>query len=52
MIKWKRPSGSTIETNETDATIKHAVESGWERVKPKKNKAVKQVEETQELTES
>jgi hypothetical protein len=41
MIKWKRPSGSIIETNETDETIKHAVKSGWELVKPEGNKTIK-----------
>ena len=29
MIKWKRPSGSFIETGETDAIIKYAVDNGW-----------------------
>jgi hypothetical protein len=41
MIKWKRPSGSIIETNETDETIEHAVKSGWEQVKPEGNKTIK-----------
>ena len=46
MIKWKRPSGSIIETNETDETIKHAIASGWKRVK-----RVKPVKETVEETD-
>jgi hypothetical protein len=41
MIKWKRPSGSIIETNETDETIEHAVKSGWEQVKLEGNKTIK-----------
>jgi hypothetical protein len=48
MIKWKRPTGSIIETNETDETIKHAIASGWKRVKPVKDKPVKPVKETVE----
>ena len=35
MIKWTRPSGSTIETNDSKATIEYAVANGWEQVKPK-----------------
>jgi hypothetical protein len=41
MIKWKRPSGLIIETNETDETIEHAVKSGWEQVKLEGNKTIK-----------
>lgn len=36
MIKWKRKSGTEIETNETDASIQHALDNGWEQIKPKK----------------
>jgi hypothetical protein len=43
MITWKRPTGSIIETNERDETIKHAVSLGWEPVKPKNDKPVKPV---------
>jgi hypothetical protein len=51
MIKWKRPSGSIIETNETDETIEHAVKSKWKRVKPEKDKPEKDVEEEKDLKE-
>ena len=29
MFKWKRPSGSIIETNETDASVEAAAALGW-----------------------
>ena len=29
MIRWKRPSGSFIETGDSPALIKYAVENGW-----------------------
>ena len=35
-IKWKRPSGSFIETNDHDDTIINAMKAGWERVVPSK----------------
>ena len=36
MIEWTRPSGSTIETNNSDATIKYAEANGWkQKGKPK-----------------
>jgi hypothetical protein len=42
MIKWKRPSGSIIETNDSDASIEYAVANGWEQVdKPKPKPAKK-----------
>ena len=42
MIKWMRPSGSTIETNETKASVEHAKSNKWKRVegvKPVSTKA-------------
>jgi predicted nucleic acid-binding protein len=37
MIKWKRPSGTYIETNDSAATIELAASLGWVQVKePKK----------------
>lgn len=33
MITWIRPSGSKIETNESDATIEYAVAAGWKLAK-------------------
>ena len=42
MIKWKRPSGNMIETNDTDASIEYAVSNDWEQAdKPKPKKASK-----------
>lgn len=29
MIKWLKPNGTEIETNDTKATIQRAVELGW-----------------------
>ena len=34
MVKWKKPSGKTIETNEEKATIEAALDHGWKLVKP------------------
>lgn len=28
-LKWSRPSGKTIETNDLPATVKAAVDKGW-----------------------
>ena len=35
-IKWKRPTGSLIETNDREDTIINAMKAGWERVVEKK----------------
>ncbi len=41
-IKWKRPSGSTIETNDSAETIAYAESLGWKReVKKVVKKAAK-----------
>ena len=34
MIKWKRPSGTMIETNEEKATIEHCEAQKWKRMEP------------------
>lgn len=34
-IKWVRPSGSEIETNDTEATVAYAEASGWTRAEDK-----------------
>ena len=39
---WTRPSGSTIETNDSKATIAHAESQGWKRVEKKVKKRVVQ----------
>lgn len=31
LIKWKKPSGLEIETNDFDATVKYAESLGWVR---------------------
>ena len=45
MIKWQKPNGKKIVTNEENATISAAIDMGWELVKeeekPKKKKASK-----------
>jgi hypothetical protein len=41
MIKWKRPNGSTIETNSDAGNIKQALSLGWvlaEKPKQKRRK--------------
>ena len=35
MIKWIRPSGNEIETNNTKASVEYAESHGWKRVKGK-----------------
>jgi hypothetical protein len=32
-IKWKRPSGSTLETNDSEETIKYLESLGYEQIK-------------------
>ena len=45
MIKWKRPSGTFIETNEKQETIEYAESLGWKREgaeeKPKRKRRSK-----------
>ncbi len=42
MIKWLKPSGLEIETNETQASIAFAEASGWLRAdKPKRKRRTK-----------
>lgn len=44
-MKWIRPSGSEIETNDEPLTVEHCKSLGWkEAKKPKKKAAKKQVE--------
>jgi hypothetical protein len=46
MIKWIRPSGTEIETNESEASIEVAKALGWKRAdkaeKPKKARRTKE----------
>lgn len=43
MAKWKRPSGTVIETNDREETIEYCVSLGWEPIRPapKKKRATK-----------
>lgn len=43
MIKWTKPNGTKIETNDAPATIAEATRLGWKRVAKKttKKKAAK-----------
>jgi len=45
-MKWIRPSGSIIETNDNKATIEHCVQLGWkhqeENIKPKRTRRTKE----------
>lgn len=36
MIKWKKPNGNEIETNDLPATVKHCESLGWKASKSKK----------------
>ncbi len=40
-IKWKKPNGTEIETNDVEANVKYAESLGWKRVgqrgRPRKN---------------
>jgi hypothetical protein len=54
MIKWVRPSGSYIETNDTDASIEYAAKNGWkiaEEPKPKKKVTPKAVKNDNSVTD-
>ena len=42
MIKWIRPSGSEIETNDSKETIEHCESLGWKKAdKPKRKRRTK-----------
>jgi len=34
MITWEKPSGTMIETNDTEASIEKALSLDWKQVKP------------------
>ena len=36
MIKWKKPNGNEIETNDLPDTVKHCESLGWKTSKSKK----------------
>lgn len=46
-MKWIKPSGVEIETNDLKATIAHAESLGWKKAdeKPKRGRKPKKVEE-------
>lgn len=33
MIEWKKENGTVIKTNEEEASIRAAIDAGWEQVK-------------------
>lgn len=43
MVKWIRPTGSEIETNDDDRTIAACIDMGWELAedKPKRTRRTK-----------
>jgi hypothetical protein len=43
-IKWKRPSGSELETRDTDEIREYAAQHGWKEVKKTKPKPKPKVE--------
>ena len=45
-IKWIRPSGASIETNDADGTIAYAEAQGWKRASAAKKTVVKKIKET------
>jgi hypothetical protein len=50
MIKWEKPNGQIVETNEREETIAAAKENGWKRAKAKKESAkIEPKEEQKEL---
>lgn len=51
MIKWVKPNGKEIETNELDATIEAAEKLGWERKKRKYTKRSDTMEDQEKLAE-
>ena len=44
MIKWKRPSGEPLETNDNPETIKYLESLGYTQMKAPKKKAKKNVD--------
>lgn len=54
MIEWKKENGTIIKTNEEEASIRAAIDAGWEQVKPeekapapKKQRKPKKLETTE-----
>jgi hypothetical protein len=45
-IKWIRPSGAAIETNEEAGTIAFAEDQGWKRAGSVKKTVAKKIKET------
>jgi hypothetical protein len=41
MIKWTKPSGAEIETNDLPETVVACEAMGWERAKPKRGRKPK-----------
>lgn len=52
-MKWKKPSGLIIETNEDDATIDKCVSLDWEPIEDSEGNAIipEPEDETHEITE-
>ena len=41
LIKWKRPSGQPLQTNDDKETVKYLESLGYEQIKPGRKPAVK-----------
>lgn len=41
MIKWKKKDGTIVKTNDEDASIRAAIDLGWEQVKEEDDKQTK-----------
>jgi hypothetical protein len=52
MIKWTRPSGSTIETKDTPEIIEYAALNGWKRANTKKKVTPKAVKNDDSVADS
>ncbi len=52
MIEWKRPSGTFIETNDSDASIQHAIDNDWKQVKAKPKTQEKVVDNDNGIADS
>lgn len=46
MIKWEKPNGTTIETNDSPETVAYCESLGWKRAGAKKPAAKKSQPET------
>ena len=52
MIKWKKPSGIELETNDDQGSISFAESKGWKRITVKKKTVKKKEVSEKKITET